>query len=97
MCFFYSAAATKASASILSDRLYFLQTGSNRFRATFLRTDAIKLQAESSKLLLMYHDICNGAKHLKLTTPRGGGARIPGKQLARKCIAEWEQIRSSAI
>jgi hypothetical protein len=38
--------------------------------------DAIKLQAESSKLLLMCHDICNGTKHLKLTTPRGGGARF---------------------
>jgi hypothetical protein len=49
MCFLYSAAATKASASILSDRLYFFQTARNRIRATFLRTDA-KLQAESSKL-----------------------------------------------
>jgi hypothetical protein len=37
--------------------------------------DAIKQQAESSPLLLMCHDICNGTKHLKLTTPRGGGAR----------------------
>jgi hypothetical protein len=81
--------------------------------------DTIKLQAESSKLLLMCHDICNGTKHLKLTAPRGGGAcyestesihesgfvvgvdcwiddgsggRIQGKELARNCIAEWEQI-----
>jgi len=81
--------------------------------------DAIRLQAGSSKLLLMCHDICNGTKHLKLTTPRGdgaryestestheggfvvrvgcwiddgSGARIPGKELARKCVAQWEQI-----
>jgi hypothetical protein len=80
---------------------------------------AIRQQAEASPLLLMCHDICNGTKHLKLTTPRGGGARydstesthisgfvvnidcwiddgsgvrIPGKEFARKCIAEWEQI-----
>jgi hypothetical protein len=37
--------------------------------------DAIKQQAEDTKALLMCHDICNGTKHLKLTTPRGGGAR----------------------
>ncbi len=36
--------------------------------------DAIKQEAESNPLLLMCHDVCNGAKHLKLTTPRGGGA-----------------------
>jgi hypothetical protein len=81
--------------------------------------DAIKVQAESNSLLLMCHDICNGTKHLKLTTPRGGGARyesteathesgflvrvdcwiddgagnrISGKELAQKCVAEWEQI-----
>jgi hypothetical protein len=81
--------------------------------------DAIKRQAEASPVLLMCHDICNGTKHLELTTPRGGGARydstesihesgfvmsvdcwiedgagkrISGKDLARKCIAEWEQI-----
>jgi hypothetical protein len=80
---------------------------------------AIKRQAERNSLLLTCHDICNGTKHLKLTTPRGGGARfesteskhqsgilvgvdcwiddgtgnrLSGKQLARKCIAEWEQI-----
>ena len=80
---------------------------------------AIRQQAEASPLLLMCHDICNGTKHLKLTIPRGGGARydstesthisgfvvnidcwiddgsgvrIPGKEFARKCIAEWEQI-----
>jgi hypothetical protein len=81
--------------------------------------NAIKRQAERNPLLLMCHDICNGTKHLKLTTPRGGGARfesteathesgflvgvdcwvddgagkrLSGKELARKCIAEWEQI-----
>ena len=80
---------------------------------------AIKAQAESNPLLLMCHDICNGTKHLELTTPRGGGARyestesiheggfvvrvdcwiddgtgklVSGKELARKCVAEWEQI-----
>ena len=36
---------------------------------------AIKVQAESSPVLMKCHDICNGTKHLKLTTPRGGGAR----------------------
>jgi hypothetical protein len=81
--------------------------------------EAIRQQAESSPILLMCHDICNGTKHLKLTTPRGGGARfdstesthesgflvrvdcwiddgtgnrLSGKELARKCITEWEQI-----
>jgi len=34
---------------------------------------AITRQAEASPLLLMCHDICNGTKHLELTTPRGGG------------------------
>jgi len=80
---------------------------------------AIKAQAESSPVLLACHDICNGTKHLKLTKPRGGGARyhstestlesgfvvnidcriddgtgalISGKDLARRCIAEWEGI-----
>jgi hypothetical protein len=79
----------------------------------------IKKEVENSSLLLICHDICNGTKHLKLTTPRGGnaryestesthesgfvvrvdcwieddsGARILGKELARKCIAEWERI-----
>lgn len=37
--------------------------------------DAIKQQAERSRVLLMCHDVCNGTKHLKLTTPRAGGAR----------------------
>ena len=37
--------------------------------------EAIKQQAEATKVLLMCHDLCNGTKHLKLTTPRGGGAR----------------------
>jgi hypothetical protein len=37
--------------------------------------DAIKKHAEATKSLLMCHEICNGTKHLKLITPRGGGAR----------------------
>ena len=46
--------------------------------------DAIKLQAESNSLLLMCHDICNGTKHLKLTTPRGGGARYESTESIRE-------------
>lgn len=86
--------------------------------------DAIKLEVESNPYLLKCHDICNGTKHLELTTPRGGGARYDstesihqsgfvvsadcwiddgtgklysGKELARRCIAEWEQILQSHV
>ena len=37
--------------------------------------DAINQQVESSRVLLICHDVCNGTKHLKLTAPRAGGAR----------------------
>ena len=49
-----------------------------------LTKDKIKKEAEANSLLLMCHDICNGTKHLKLTTPRGGGARYESTESVRE-------------